>query len=235
MYESTVDAFHVTYKQELAASHALRSFLESFKTAHVFCVVDFDGITPSYAENHPNITVSKSKEKITARTNGLYIDAKKLSIYLEFLFGSINLSSSTFLMILEDDVDVKNSNIGKLSYDMNGINSSERLPLRVRIIISIFKQKNYIFSGYGGCGGSIIRKSILQVKTSEEWERTLRKFLWLFQRPIGSDELLSLMVMLSGGTLGNYDGFAETWENDIQNRLDLGFVSILHKDKSRYV
>jgi hypothetical protein len=230
-----VDAFHITYRQELAACHAIESFLTHFAKAKIYLVVDAGGVIPRCSSNHENIKVTVSSKKITAKSNGLYLDRGTLPIYLGYLFSSLELSTAPYLMILEDDVSIFGSDLGDLPCDLNGINPVERLPLRIRFFASAFTRKNYFSSGYGGCGGSILKKSILTSKSLNQWVEILSRVLRILNRPIGSDELISLMVMLSGGTLGTYSGFAETWEKDIETKFALGVVQVLHKDKSRYV
>lgn len=51
---------------------------------------------------------------------------------------------------------------------------------------------------------------------------------------MGVDQVISSLVVLNGGSIGGYPGFAEMWYDDLKQRLEAGEVQVLHQNKSLY-
>jgi hypothetical protein len=231
----SIDAIHFTYKQPVAAAQAQISFFSTYPKGKVLCIVDKGGTAPIFENNPTNLEIKISQNKISAQTNGLYLDKNTIHDYLSYLLDSCNLrTDSEWLLILEDDVKFF-KHVEKLAFGLNGVNFTERLSRRVRLLFTFFGHSFSNGSFYGGCGGSIIRKTIINKYPLEKWNSILNKFIFITGRPLGADEVVSIMTVLAGEKLGQYDGFTETWQIDYHHKLETNQISTLHKYREFYV
>jgi len=231
----SIDALHFTYKQPVAAAQAQSSFFSTYPLGKILCVVDKGGTPPLFENNSADLHTEISPNKISAQTYGLYLDKNTIRDYISYLSKACYLrKESDWLLILEDDVKFFKP-VEKLSYGLNGVNFTEKLNTRVRLLFTFF---GYSFSNgsfYGGCGGSILKKTIIKKYPTEKWISILKKFIFIAGRPLGADEVVSIMTILAGEKLGQYVGFTETWQIDYQHKLETNQISTLHKYREYYV
>ena len=82
---------------------------------------------------------------------------------------------------------------------------------------------------YGGCGGAVVRSSALLRANLTEANVGVLLRATDNNGIIASDELLSAVILMSGGTIGRYYGFTDhPWLRWIP-----GFV-VVHQEKSLY-
>lgn len=156
----------------------------------------------------------------------------------------IQLIEDEWFFLLEDDVFIMNPiSVKNLKYDINGVNHLNLLPYPS---VDMIKQRGYHINDetlmYGAMGGAIFRTSFFKemAQRIDEVERDINEFgekcpesltgqNWYY-----SDVILSFLTYLYGGTLGQYEEFAEMHYRDLGQRLEEGRVGCLNNWKFLY-
>jgi len=232
-----VDSIHFTYRQPFAAKMAQESFLESYPKSAIFCVIDLGGDLTENFEHSNKVNIVRSQTKLSARNDGFYLGKSELKNFIQYYLQVCKLrKDSEWIFVLEDDVKVYKP-VSNLPFSLNGgVAEHFGKDLRKLIIretgIRYYKYRHNIYSG---CGGSIISKKVIRKYTCSEWVTKLEKFYdKTGASSLGSDEILSLMTVLAGGTIGPYDEFVEPWHSDYQERKENGTITTLHRYKDLY-
>lgn len=146
-----------------------------------------------------------------------------------------------WVIILEDDVRVlKAIDLTSLRFDANGC-QVYHLPEEVKQGIKELGGNPHD-GAYGGCGGAVIRGSLLRYIGYElQWVDQIRSLfmylkdtVWSPKRTFAADALLISMIYVNNGVQGGFDTYVLFDHPDISGRLQRGAVSVLHKDKSLY-
>ena len=230
-----VDAIHFTHRQPFAAHKAQESFQQSYPKSLILTVIDLGGAETEKFNFSEKVTVIRSEKRLSERKNGFYLSASQLRKFIGYYMQASEMRShSEWLFVLEDDVKVIKP-VDNLQYDLNGsVCEHFNNNIRKRIIFDTrFRYLKYRHNFYGGCGGSFVSKRIIQKFSVEKWVTKLEKYSDLTS--LGSDQVLSLMTILAGGTIGPYAGFVEPWHHDFQEKTQTGLVTTLHRYKDLYV
>lgn len=87
---------------------------------------------------------------------------------------------------------------------------------------------------YGGAGGAILRGSFLRwLGRSGHWRSDIEQ-LTAGLGAIMSDQLLTSLFLMNGGSIGSWPGYVEYWRSDYSERLKAGTIEVSHQDKSMY-
>ena len=171
-------------------------------------------------------------EKISTKNSALlFTSYESCLFFLKNLFDSFSSIHETHILLLEDDVRVLKRHTKPFLYSINGCNKNEFLP---PYAINVLKQKGYqghFF--YGACGGCVIDKAFFQSIDFKEIEHLIydmRNETQMF----ASDILLSFIAYYFGGTIEQYDEFAEEWYPDKEKRIANQSVAFLHQYKNDY-
>jgi len=229
MISQEVDAIYFAYRKPKISEKVINDFMNSYPDANISLIIDFGGHEFNFIHALKSTDVYRSNQRISALQNGLYISRKTLRPYLEYLMLACQKNpSKKWLFVLEDDVKVFYPPT-KLLYDLNGVNKNERLHIKIRIMLKILGHRVSKDNRVGGFGGSIFSKSIVSIYSVQEWENKLKIFFKIMKRPLGSDEVISIINTIAGGSIGHYDGLCEVWYEDCQDQLNKNSVSTLHK------
>ena len=229
-----VDGIFFSYRQPKATAHVIDNFLQHYPASKIFLFVDKGGLVPELGNLSRYVEIVVQKRRISARKNGLYLSISTYRRYLKSLVESSQKNAdSNWLFILEDDVKVF-SHVEKLEYDLNGVNLNEYFPFRIRLLFLFIGGRKNCKTNIGGFGGSIIKKSILQKHSIKVWSWLLLPFFLLSGRPLGSDQVLTIMNFLSSGTSGTYPGLYETWQDTYKEALYENKIVTLHKFRENY-
>jgi len=168
-------------------------------------------------------------------------EGKKSAIkkYMKRMGDKIKLIKQDYYILLEDDVFViQKTNTEQLKYKINGNNPYHSYP---KEIANYLVNKEHL--SYGGCGGCIFDKHFfIDVLNNEDTDINIDTYCELTkkynedgnQHWWGSDTILSFLCYINEGTIGNYDGFCETWHHDIETRIKNKNIEILHQYKGLY-
>lgn len=235
----TLAAFYQCYDKPRAFEHTLQSFRTIYPGSELWIVNDggnpkLQDIATQYGATHyeyqPNIGggVSLTWEN----TDTIHIN---VLAWLSRLRSFILSTSATHFVLLEDDVWIKKTtDVTKLGFDINGCNKRSLLPPP---IYGYIKSKNpsTTTAFYGGCGGCVFRIDTLRriLTNVSEYEEHVRTYCTI-KKCIASDAIISFLVLVYGGTIGTWDGYAEMWYGDIKQRLAEDRVEILHQYKALY-
>jgi hypothetical protein len=171
-------------------------------------------------------------EKIDTQSNALLFNSPESCIqFLKHLFTHLEKIKDTHVLLLEDDVRVMKKHTQPFLYSINGCNKFTMFP---SYAIELLKKRD--FHGpfyYGGCGGCVLNKQFFQSIDFKEIE----KLIYIIKHEkqmFASDLLLSFITLYFGGTIGQYDEFAETWYSDIDIRINNNSIAFLHQYKTDY-
>jgi len=141
-----------------------------------------------------------------------------------------------WIILLEDDVNVlKRIDTRGLKYDLNGVYDLNHLnPFIVRVIESVTRKKMH--QDFFGCaGGCILRGEFLRNITRLDRWKGMIDMLHGADLDIGSDQMISFLTYMHGGSLGQYHGYSDTtWWEYIFWRRWTDSIEVLHGDKSSY-
>jgi len=229
MISNEIDAVYFAYRKPKISEKVILDFKKCYPEANITFVIDYGGYESSAISSFKNTAVYKSDRRISASQNGLYISVKTLRPYLEFLKLACQKNhEKKWMFILEDDVKVFYA-VTELLYDLNGVNKNEKLNIKIRVLLKILRYDVSKENRVGGFGGSIFSKSIVNSYSVQEWENKLKIFIKIMNRPLGSDEVISIMNTIAGGSFGHYDGLCEVWYENYQEQLRKKTISTLHK------
>lgn len=233
-----IGGYYQAYNKPKCVDFVLNHFRNQYPDSDVVLISDggddFTSLASKYNCNYfyeDNLSGDKSiKSKGLA---GFYFHSPEVLVnYVLRMSKHLNLIKQDYFIILEDDVVVLNKS-KDLKYDINGSNPTESLPESVCMDL---KQIPRI--SYGACGGCILNtnffKNILRQSNLKQIEDQIRQYCNLTTERWASDAILSYICLANGGTIGDWDGFGETWESDIVERINKNEVEILHQYKNFY-
>jgi len=220
------------HRQPYSATLAAQSLWEWYPEAVGAVVVDVGGIVPVHGDD-PRVSTTVLAQRMSATTKGLYLDEATVDAFVDQVMAVCAMGRE-WMFVLEDDVRVLAPVAGPLRHDLNGFNPRAHLPLPINARLMMARRRPS-FRGYGGCGGSFVRTSTLTASPIDEVRHFLRRAVGVTGRPLGSDEVLSTWILYNRGTLGPYEGFAETWYPDYASLLGSGRVTVVHQYKDDYV
>lgn len=235
----TLAAFYQCYDRPTAFEHTLRSFRTVYPDSELWIVndggnQDLHAIATQYGATHYEYeaNIGGGISLTWKNTDTIYTN---VLTWLGRLRKFVMSTNASHFVLLEDDVWIKRkTDVMNLNFDINGCNKRELLPPPVCNYIKTIRPSNTTFY-YGGCGGCIFRTATLRRIFADvnEYEDHVRTYC-SFKRCIASDTIISFLVLVYGGTIGTWDGYAEMWYNDIQQRLNTDRVEILHQYKALY-
>jgi glycosyltransferase involved in cell wall biosynthesis len=239
--DSDIAGFYQCYKQKKAFENSIYNFRK---------------IYPNSTLNVYNDGGDASLEEIVKKYNGNYTYCNKISNGIALIFNNtnqiiewilrlrecINKTKESYIMLVEDDVLVmKKTNKDSLKFDLNGCNYDVGYPDSINQYI-MSKNNNMkdkkIF--YGGCGGCILRTSFYRkiFENVEEIKSLINTYIEL-GGVNASDCILSFLTYITivdekNGTIGQYDGFAEKWYPNFDERMKNKDIEVLHQYKDLY-
>jgi len=223
----SVDAFFQAYKNPKATLAVVEGFSKAFLDGLIVMFSD-NGVDFSNLENHFNLKYIHCEENIGV----WWSNTTNAFKWLERLMLAINTSKNPYMMILEEDVMIRKRPTDYSENDMIGPYGNAWLSKKAT---EYLVSKNKKLAGkeslnFGGCGGSIFKKSILQEMGIDNLKRETELAPELNVHLV-TDCYLSFLIYSSGGTLGKFPSFVETWQEDIWKNAE---YSIVHKYKELY-
>jgi hypothetical protein len=233
-----IGAYYQAYNKPQCVDFVLDNFRKHYPNSDVVLVSDgghdFSELATKYnciyfyEQNLSGDTSDKSKGLAAS-----YFHSPEVLINYVLRFGKyISYINQNQFIILEDDVLVLNKT-KELNHDINGSNPTESLSYSVCMDL-----KNVSKINYGACGGCILKtnffKTILSEKNLNNIKEQIKRYCKLTNERWASDAILSYICLANNGSIGDWDGFGETWEKDIIPRLNNNEIEILHQYKNFY-
>jgi hypothetical protein len=225
-----LDAIYFFYRQPVAFEASLRSFRQQYPESTIVLIGDLGCYDYSKLAEKYKCHYLLAEKKIGTQNYSAHLNSLTLDQYLDLWQRAFSLMKEDYVLLLEDDTHVyKPVDVSFLNYTINGCNPGEKLhPL----LTSWLGSKASPI--YGGCGGCIFDKKFFQSIFSTMDRDSFKQVFSLLVRPLGADEVLSLICYRHGGTIGMYKGFTEVWYPDFKERLLRKEITVLHADKSLY-
>jgi hypothetical protein len=231
-----IGAYYQCYKREEALLFVMENYRSIYTDSDSVLVCDGGNDYSSVAQKYGFVYFHK--EKVRTEKNLIFNDLSGITEFILRLKEGINFINAEFFIMLEDDVYVmKKTRLEDLSFDINGCNFQENIGESVIKLIEKYNQGigNKKFP-IGGCGGSILRTSFFkEILEAESLTSDIREYCNLVPKDLwASDRLLTYLCYKNKGTVGNYEGFCETWHNDYNKRNLDGTIEVLHQYKEKY-
>jgi cellulose synthase/poly-beta-1,6-N-acetylglucosamine synthase-like glycosyltransferase len=226
----TLGAYYQCHKNAASFIRTIKSFKYFYPESDIVVVNDGGYNYKEFCQNN-NIHYSYNA-KIDTTNNALLFNNYETCIkFLENLFNSFKYIKESHILLLEDDVRVLRHHTNEFKYSVNGCNKNEKIDGVIKNILMNTGYTGPLY--YGACGGCVIDKNFFQSIDFEEIKNliyNIKDHKHLF----ASDILLSFITLYFGGTIDDYDEFAEVWYNDIEKRLIEKRVAFLHQYKEDY-
>ena len=226
----TLGAYYQCHKNAASFIRTVKSFKKFYPESDM--VITNDGGYDYEKFCNDNQIYYNYIEKIDTKSNALLFNSpESCIIFLKNLFNNFQKMKETHVLLLEDDVRVLKTHTQPFLYSINGCNKNAILP---EYAIELLKKRG--FQGpyfYGGCGGCVLDKQFFQSIDFKEIEQLIYEIRHEKQM-FASDLLLSFITLYFGGTIEQYDEFAETWYSDIHIRMNNHSIAFLHQYKTDY-
>jgi hypothetical protein len=226
----TLGAYYQCHKNAASFIRTIKSFRKYYPESDIVVVNDGGYNYKEFCEN--NSIHYSYISKTDTQKDALIFDNYESSIrFLENLYNSFKNIKESHILLLEDDVRVLRKHNIEFKNTINGCNKNEKLP---GIIETILRNRGYngpIY--YGACGGCVIDKNFFESIEFDE----IKKLIYIikdYNNLFASDILLSFIALYFGGSIDDYDEFAELWFKDIESRLKENKVAFLHQYKKDY-
>jgi len=238
----SIAAFYQCYKQSRAFLHAVDTYRHVYPTETLFIINDegdesFDAIAKLYGAVYsyrPSIGHLCWSNRAGPTDPSII---KKPLGWLLRIQEALQVIREPYFMFLEDDVWVqKQTALSSLEFDLNGCNPHELLVPSVQAYL---RERNPILKEsilyIGGCGGCILRSEFFRriLADPAQIEKDLVQYYQL-GGIIASDQIISYLTYLYGGTLGLFTGFSESWQPSYKQRQAEGTIEVLHQYKELY-
>lgn len=226
----SVGAYYQCHKNAASFVRTIYSFKEYYPDSDIIVVNDGGYNYRPFCEKH-KIKYTYIEKMNTVSSSLIFSSYDNCISFLKNLFDNLNNIKESHIILLEDDVRILKQHTKPFMYTINGCNKNERLNI---IIENILKKKGY--NGpfyYGGCGGCVIDKTFFQSIPFSEIEKLIHE-IKNYPHLFASDILLSFIALYFGGSIGQYEEFAETWYPNIQELIINKNVAFLHQFKSEY-
>jgi len=230
-----IGAYYQCYKNRKSLNFVLDNYRRNYPETSIVLICDggedFTEESLKYGCSYIH------DEKIETWKNLIFKGLDSAKKFITRISNNIDLIGEDFFILLEDDVYVIREIKSKLENDINGCNTNEFFSDRISDII---KTKNPNIRGrvyYGSFGGCILRTSFFKdiLKNKDKFESDLEIYI---QNSIptewASDKILTYLCLINGGTIGHYDGLAETWYPNLEEKLESKSVEVLHQYKEYY-
>ena len=239
--EPTIGAFYQCYRQPKSVIATLASFRRMYPTSSIYLFCD-NGEDFNQVALHFHCKYKYISNRLGNGVTTYFTSKEKLISWLKRLLFVAKNSKEDFLIILEDDVRVYKK-IKKLKFDLNCIKTNHTIGEGATLFLKnrnsfIPKYINTIY--YSGFGGSVISRKFLVSNFSDgEKLRNAIDQLCIFAQNrfnggLPQDACLTMLVLYFGGTIGPYYGFTEVQYWTYKLRSMLGWINIVHNDKSLY-
>lgn len=230
--QQSLGAFYQCYRRPASFLRCIKSFLKQYP--HATVVVDNDGgdnFSQACVRLGPNVHYTQhSRTPGQQETASLVFSGpERLLQFLERLWRSFDVITEDFVLLLEDDVRVLKRHESLFQGAISGCNARERLPEPMNAALRARMRISSVPPGYGACGGCVLNRKFFQAIPYDLARQTL---LSVKCNEWASDQALSFICLVHGGTILPNEEFAETWYSDLKKRMPR--VAFLHKFKDDY-
>jgi len=228
--EQSLGAFYQCHKNAASFVRTIKSFKQFYPNSDIIVVNDGGYNYKEFCEDN-SIRYSYFEKSNTIKDATIFGSYEACILFLENLFISFKYIKETHILLLEDDVRVIKKHTLPFQYTINGCNKNELLH---PIIQQILQQKGY--NGpfyYGACGGCVIDKGFFESIDFSDIKKLMNE-IKDYPQLFASDILLSFIALYFGGSIDQYDEFAELFFSDIKTRISENRVAFLHQYKFDY-
>lgn len=219
--------FYQCHKNPKNFLGCMESFRAHYPGASVVVVSDGGYNYRDYCKKFGYDYTYVTKEQNMARPLA-YTSSEAVLKYFERLWAAFAKMRESHFILLEDDVRIIRRHTVSFKYSINGCGYGMRLP---DCIIEKLKEKKYTGPYfYGGCGGCVLDKNFFAAIPFERVRKLLEETALT---EFHTDQLFTFIALYFGGTIGQYEEFAEMHKRGPQ-RVEAGTVAFLHQYKVDY-
>jgi hypothetical protein len=220
-----ISAYLWGYKNVPAGTKSIETFRHFYPNSDIFLRVDIDGDLYGYKTETKKYNVDVGLQKSKVGYPGIFSPSghdagrehwpyENLHTWLTSIYDCCKLTSSKYMVILEEDVFLmKPISIIEEEFGIAIVSNQNQFPNRITKFISDLGG-NIVTDGYGGCGGAIIniedfiKGYDLSMKPLKEQFDEISQHTKL----VGwSDMMLQVIVMIGGGEVVVNNQLVEPW------------------------
>ena len=205
-HQATIAAYYQTNGAHPAAMERVLHLFEQHYSPHNIYLHNDGGTSRLHAvarlHRISNYSYTISKGSIAEK--GMYFNtAESATLFIERVTKAAQ--AADWLLLLEDDVWLHGPiKTDDLKYDVN----SDCTHFFNTGLANWLRPHSWGWVCYGGAGGAIIRSSRL-LASNYTIQRVAEIMHASDREDIASDELISAIILMSGGTIGSYEGFTK--------------------------
>jgi len=232
---SSIAGFYQCYKQKRAFIHVIESYRKHYPIENLFIINDKgdESLEEIAKQNNANYYYSNENighmdwSKIKNKIGNSVIE--KALIWLSRIYDATLTFTEDYFILLEDDVWIINKvNTDDLKNDINGGGTGYFGGEIYEYLrkYNTTSDKLYI-AGYGGC----IFKTLFyrnMLKNKDEIKKHIENFYNL-NGTFASDVIISFLTWIYGGTIGQFPGYCQVFDNDYKQRRNENKIEILHQ------
>jgi hypothetical protein len=226
----SLGAYYQCHKNAASFVRTIKSFKKYYPESDIVVVNDGGYNYEEFCRDNC-IYYSYINKTNTTKDSLIFNNYESSIVFLENLYNSFKYIKETHILLLEDDVRVLKKHTLPFSHTINGCNKNEKLTGGIE---QLLRQRGY--NGplhYGACGGCVLDKRFFESIDFNEIKRLIY-IIKDYMNTFASDILLSAIALYFGGSIDDYDEFAEVWFKDIDSRLTNNHVAFLHQVKNDY-
>lgn len=245
-------AFYPCYNHDFATERVLHAFRKSYPDSAVYMFNDGGHPMLRYVARKYDAKYFYHKtHRVHAGATGTYWSSSRLAkVYIQdLLFVAVD-SKCDWVIILEDDVVVLRSfDPASLRWDLNGKNADFVMPFEApgywNTVIQRYIEEHYphvtTHPYYSANGGSVFRGAFLERLAGnmtnvhdqiDLYWRVASEGTGHFVFP--SDQVLFFLVQINNGSIGTHYHYQDYWWPTNWILGPLGYVHVIHGDKSHY-
>jgi hypothetical protein len=228
-----LSAYYQCYNHIIAAEEVLKRFRSFYPFEEIRMLNDAGDQRLSLLamKYHTHYTYAN---RTSIQDHGMYFTSwQKGAVYVKRIIEASE--ACDWLILLEDDVWVLSGiPLHKLHFDINGAYSRLLLPDCLVRAIRAMNPGIQQRLQYAGNGGSLLRCSFFRNLSTKNWTQALPSIFRARDDYIASDEMISSLTYVFGGSIGPYPSFSEPTFFTFLFSYMTGAISVLHEAKFLY-
>jgi len=234
-HTQNLSAYYQCFDRTRAAEEVLKRFRSFYPYSEIIMVNDGGNKALSFLAMEYSAKYLYS-DRTSSEDHGMYFSSwKKGAVYIERIIQASK--NCDWLILLEDDVWLlSNIPLQTMCFDINGAHSWLLLP---ECLMDVVRARNPSLqkSGrmqYAGNGGSVLRCSFFNGLNNVNWKQDLPSLFIARDGYLASDEMLSSLTYIYGGSIGPYYSFCQPNYLTFLFKYMTGSISVLHEVKVLY-
>lgn len=208
-----IDAFYLCYKNAKATLHVIDQFFSYYPNGTIYLHSDNGCYYHNLKNKYKNIIYTYHNFNV----NPFKMNYDRSLEWAKRLYNTTKLSDKKYLLLLEDDVWVRDRVKINSIHNMVGTNLGAFFNNHIFAYLRNYEKLKTMKQIYSGCGGCIFEKDIIKNQKFHNITKMINYYCSRYA--LWGDQLLTLIIYLNDGTIG---------------RSEYYNTKILHNKKCKY-